>query len=813
MNCPACGTPNISEKQTFCPACHAYLEKPKYARKAPIMLRFFAFLIDVVSLWGTPLLILLGLNLYITDKLSLSALFHRATWVERGASANFLIFLGVLAFFLWIAYGIYMILQLTKGATPGKKYLKLRIQKSDGSHLDFWTVFIIREVAGRLVSMIPLFLGHFWALWDEKGQTWHDKIANTVVLQLSKAAIEREKKQKSTATGGIMINLRDNAAAILFFLVVLFVLSLMFSGGLGGVDITEDIVAVLTGGGTRGVVAKVNGQDIRYDDYNSYYQQKLEEYREEKGADPEGYQLETFERDIWNEMVNTLLISQYIEEHDLQATDQEVIYELMNNPPQDIRSEPVFQKDGVFDKSLYLQAWNNTDDPRFDRFWAYMEARARQSIPRQKLYEKIMSTVRVTEGELKEEFLSRNQEVTVKYVFFDPAQIQDENIQIKEDEYKNYYEEHKDEFVEKAKRKIAYVTFSTTPTASDSDLTRAQADEILIRAKGGEDFSELAEEYSMDKGSAEKGGDLGFFNRNAMVTPFSDAAFAAEIGDIVGPVESQFGLHIIKVEDRKVENGEEQVKARHILFKFEPSDETVRLAVKNAQYFAESAKDEGFMNVAMRENLKVDTTAFFQEGGFIPGIGRDAKASRFIFSKVVGSVSRPYKYRDGYFVCKIKDAQEERIKTYEEMRTQIVNRVKSQRKLEILEQMATTFRENMQDLNLTQAGNRDSLKVKQTDPFKRGGYVDRAVGRDPKFIGAAFGLAEGEISPPIKGTRGVYILEVIDKVPFDAQEFDIQRDKLYGELLQAKQQRAYSQWFYTVREEAEIKDFRDRYYL
>lgn len=813
MNCPACGTPDISEKQTFCPACQAYLDKPKYARKAPVHLRFIAFLIDMVSLWGTPFLILLGLNLYITGKFAFSAVFHRATWVERGASANFLIFVGVIAFSLWIAYAVYVMLQAAKGATPGKKYLKLRVQKVDGSHLDFWSVFVMREIAGRLVSMIPLFLGHIWAIWDAKGQAWHDKIANTLVLQLSKATIEREKKQKSTATGGIMINMRDNAAAILFFLVVLFILSLMFSGGLGGVDITDDIVAFFTGGGTRGVIAKVNDQEINYDDYNTYYQQKMEEYQKEKGSSPEGYQLETFENDVWNEMVNTILLSQYIEKNDLLATDEEVIYELKNNPPQDIRNEPVFQKDGLFDRSLYLEAWQKTDDPRFDRFWEYMEARARQMIPRQKLYEKILSTVRVTDGELKSEYLNRNQEVTVRFVFFDPTQIKDEAVQVTDSELKDYYNAHQEDFVEKAKRKIAYVTFSTKATASDSAATRARADEILALAKSSDDFGKLAQEYSMDKGSAENGGDLGFFSREAMVKPFSDAAFAAAKGEIVGPVVSQFGLHIIKVEDRKVEGEEEKVQARHILIKFDPSDDTKSLAVKNARYFSEAAQRDGFANIAAQENLKIDTTAFFPEGGFIPGIGRDMKASKFIFSKVVGSVSHPYQFRDGYVVFKIKDAQDERTKSFEEVRTQIASRVKNERKIEMQLKAATEFREKMRDLNLAEVNGRDSLNVKQTNPFKRNGFVEGGVGRESKFIGAAFGLDAGEISKPIQTTRGIYILEVVDKTPFNEQDFDIQRDKLFSEVLQSKQQRAYSLWFYSVRESAQIKDFRDRYFL
>jgi parvulin-like peptidyl-prolyl isomerase len=99
-------------------------------------------------------------------------------------------------------------------------------------------------------------------------------------------------------------------------------------------------------------------------------------------------------------------------------------------------------------------------------------------------------------------------------------------------------------------------------------LIRRKAEEVLRRAKAGEDFAALARQYSEDTTSAD-GGDLGWFGRGTMVKPFEDAAFALKEGEISGLVETQFGLHIIKVEERRMGDGEggqgEQVRARHIL--------------------------------------------------------------------------------------------------------------------------------------------------------------------------------------------------------------------------------------------------------
>ena len=115
------------------------------------------------------------------------------------------------------------------------------------------------------------------------------------------------------------------------------------------------------------------------------------------------------------------------------------------------------------------------------------------------------------------------------------------SISISEEEMKDYFETNKEMFNQEEEVKARHILVET----------EGEANEVLEKLNAGEDFSELAKEYSLDKGSKESGGELGFFGRGRMVKEFEDAAFALKTDEISEPIKSSYGYHIIQVLDKK----------------------------------------------------------------------------------------------------------------------------------------------------------------------------------------------------------------------------------------------------------------------
>ena len=293
--------------------------------------------------------------------------------------------------------------------------------------------------------------------------------------------------------------------------------------------------------------------------------------------------------------------------------------------------------------------------------WAPIEAWMRDFyLPRYKLQQIIKMSAVVNDVEVKEEYIRRNIDYTISALHVPKNSIQDRVIKPGEKELKNEYKNRIDEFEELEKRHISFVSWPKTASLEDTNRTKEEAFEIIENYKNGTDFSVLANIHTQDPGNqiapdSGRGGDLGWFEKGQMVKSFEDAAFKGRRGSVVGPVLSQFGYHIIKIDSIKNRGkNNHQVKARHILLKVELGQKTRSGLRRKATLFSYDAQDYGLpsaidthsVNIQQAENLK-------ENDFFISQVGPFRSAVRWVFNSKIDDISDPLETESYYAVLKL----------------------------------------------------------------------------------------------------------------------------------------------------------------
>lgn len=329
-------------------------------------------------------------------------------------------------------------------------------------------------------------------------------------------------------------------------------------------------------------VAKIGGEVISTQEFEAAHRERLDQVRQAVGEnfDPAVFDTPAAREASLNSMLgDRALRREAVDSHVMIGADR---------LRQVIASVPAFQEDGKFSYSRYktvLGAQGMSE--------AMFEQRVREDLARQTLLDGVARSA-IVPSVLSERLATLVQETrTVRERRFRPedfvarvnvgddaikgyyeanrAQFETKEsidvqllaltlddvarqISVPPAELQSYYEQNKASFTEPEQRRASHIllTVGEGGSAKDKDGARKLAQELLARIKARpDDFAKLAQEYSKDPGSAAKGGDLGFFGRGMMVKPFEEAAFGLKPGDTSDIVESEFGLHLIRVSEVK----------------------------------------------------------------------------------------------------------------------------------------------------------------------------------------------------------------------------------------------------------------------
>lgn len=339
---------------------------------------------------------------------------------------------------------------------------------------------------------------------------------------------------------------------------------------------------------------------------------------------------------------------------------------------------------------------------------------------------------------------------------------------------------------------------SITRTKEEAE---AKAKEILAEArKEGAVFTTLARENS-DGPSAPRGGDLGYFQEGVMADGFNDFCFDNPVGTI-GLVETQFGFHVIKVDDKQ-----DVVQVATLSREIEPSEETINTLFTDATKFemaSMDAKAEDFGDIARESSYTVRPVNKIKEmDESLPGLGSQRSIVQWAFNEdtSVGDIRR-FNVNNGYAVVQLTKKYKKGLMTPEDASTMALPQIRKERKAEqIIAANQGKAMDAIASDNNVSLSNATAVTLKSpTIP---------GAGREPLVVGTAFALGQDQTSGLIQGETGVYMLKVTKKEDAPAME---NFSTYAGNLRASAANRVNGEVYNALKENAEIEDNRATFY-
>ena len=368
-------------------------------------------------------------------------------------------------------------------------------------------------------------------------------------------------------------------------------------------------------------------------------------------------------------------------------------------------------------------------------------------------------------------------------------------------EVQAYYNAHQSEYQvpEQARSRHILIKFPGGKAKTDAEA-KATAESLLKQIQGGADFAELAKKNSEDPGSGAQGGELGFARRGAMVPEFDAAIFNNKIGD-VKLIHSQFGYHIVQVEERQTAHSQP-------LAEVEPTIQVQILRQKEAQAesayaqsLATEAAKNGLAKTAAAHHLEVVTTPSINAQGTIAGLpdGGPVVAKAFAAKPNSDPVFAPS--GEGYAILQVTNVTPAHAPTFAEWKDKVAKDYADER----LPQLLTEETKELDDKakasgDLAKAAKEVGATVKTSDLVGESGQVPD-LGQVGAVAPDLFNLNVGQISGPINAQRTGVVARLIDKQEPTADEIAKNLDQTRDQVLDQRREEVFSIFVSTAQDQ------------
>ncbi len=599
-------------------------------------------------------------------------------------------------------------------------------------------------------------------------------------------------------------------------------------------------------------VASIGDTNITQQEFLQAYEQQRQRMRSLLGDDSSSLNEEKIKQDVIDSLVTNEVLRQSTDQLGLQISNTQLARQ--------IQSMQEFQQNGQFSKAVFLEQLRGAGlTPEG------FEGRVRDGLLTEQLNAGVTSMAVVTQHELDEAIRLKNQQREIGYLIL-PWENFKKDVTVTEAEVKQYYDEHRNSLVNPEQVSIEYIELSVddlakhikpdeqelrklyeeqranfaveeqrrasqilikpSNDADDAALANAssKANNLLKRLRTGEDFGELAKEYSQDTATATTGGDLGFISKGALDPAIEQAIYSLKPGELSEPIESPAGFHILKLTEIKPAHTKPFEEVRTDL------DKEYRQIKAQEQFFEKSEpltnlvfENPDTLDVAAKElNLQIKTTDLFSRNGGTDNITSQDKVISAAFSDEVlsqGFNSEPVEIGENHLVVlRVKEHNKSSVRSLEQERQSITEKLRKAGAQNKAREAGKLIQKRLAE----GADPEVIAKEYQTDWVKPGfvGREDSSV-KNPAIVNAAFALSKANKlasakSSPVFGGKSldsgdyaviaVYSIKEGTPTAMDASA----RLALRRELQRIRAESEYQNFVNELKEETEIVVYKDK---
>ena len=593
------------------------------------------------------------------------------------------------------------------------------------------------------------------------------------------------------------------------------------------------LTSELTGAPGAGVVAKVNGNDIKSDEVRQTARQMAQQDAQRYGEMasklmPFLVQQETVR--ALDQMINRQVLLSEAGRMGLRVTPDEVKDELQHG-----RYAATFFPGGNFIGQVeyedMLQRANLTP--------VKFEHEVGDDILLTKLQALISGSTSLSDAEIHEQFVKQNAKVKFDYAVLKQDDLRkglhptdeelkafyeshkanyansvpekrkakyavietgkaEADVQVTADDLRTYYDQHRDQYRMPEQVKVSHILIKTPLPGPDGKVdekgvaeAQRRAEDLLKQVRNGAKLEDLAQKYSADPGSAKQGGSLGWIGKGQTVPEFEKAAFSLPKGQTSNLVKSSYGFHIIRVDEKQEAHMKtiDEVKAEiEPIIKHQKGQQ---IAQQQAEALLKRSQAQGLDAAAAAQGVPVITSDYFSRKDMLPGLGPATQFMDAVFTATEKSTPDVAPASQGIVVFQLLGVKPAATPTFEEIRSRVEEEFKNERSSILLSQKIQELSDRAKaEHGLGRAAKEMGATVKSSDFVLPDGQVPD-VGSMSGQASVAFTMKPGEISGPINSGANAVVLQVLETQQPTEAEYAAKRDQIRDQLLLSKQQERF----------------------